>query len=311
VSLALVHLVRKANGVEPLRAFAESYRAVPAGAEHDLVLLLKGFDDVRDAREHVARADAVADAELLVPDDGFDLGAYFMAADRLHYDRVCFVNSFTTTRVPNWLGILDAALSQPGVGLVGATGSWVSHWSYIRYELLLPSPYRRIFASRRAATEQMIRLARAQGIAVERRTSTPLLRWLGALYRSPTFARGFEEFPAHHVRTNGFVLSRELLRSLERGRIKTKFDAYRLEGGTRSVTRQVEALGLTAVVAGADGGVYRRDEWAASRTFWQGDQENRVLDDKQTGVYDRGDLPLRDFLARFAWGDAARPEAAR
>ena len=47
--LALVHLVRKANGPEPFRRFLESYRAVDAGAPHDLVLLLKGFASQQEA----------------------------------------------------------------------------------------------------------------------------------------------------------------------------------------------------------------------------------------------------------------------
>ncbi|MFN2628143.1 MAG: hypothetical protein ABR569_05850 [Gaiellaceae bacterium] len=309
MSLALVHLVRKENGIAALRAFAESYRAVPAGADHDLVLVLKGFDSTRDAREHAARAGAVADAELLVADEGFDLGAYFAAADRLDHDRLCFVNSFTTARATGWLGLLDAAASAPGAGLVGATGSWASHWSWARYELFLPSTYTRIFESRTVAAEQMLRAARAQGAALARRTSWPPWRLLGALRRSPFFARGFDQFPAYHLRTNGFLIASELMRSLDRERIETKFDAYRLESGVSSIMRQVEALGLAALVAGADRRVYNRDEWAASRTFWQGNQENRLLDDNQTRVYDRGDLPLRDFLARFAWGGAAAPEA--
>jgi hypothetical protein len=309
MSLALVHLVRKANGPEALRAFAESYRAVPAGAEHDLIFLLKGFDGERDAREHVAQAGAVADAELLVPDEGFDLGAYFAAADRLDHERLCFINSFTTARVPGWLGVLDGAASVPGVGLVGTTGSWASHWSLIRYDLVLPGEYTRIFESRTAAAEQIVRAARAQGTPVDGRATNPLWRWFGALYRAPAFIRGYDSFPAHHVRTNGFLIGRELMRSLDRGRIATKFDAYRLESGRRSVMGQVESLGLAAVVAGADGRAYGRDEWAESRTFWQGDQENRLLDDNQTRVYDGGDFALREFLARFAWGDAAEPEA--
>lgn len=307
MSLALVHLVRKANGVEPFRAFLESYHALPAGADHDLVLLLKGFGSERDAREYVALAGADASASLLVPDEGFDVGAYFAAAERLEHERICFVNSFTCVRVPGWLGLLDAAAGKDGVGLVGATASCVSHWSWLRYELGLPSAYAPIFPSRSVALEQMSRLAVAQGMLIQRRARGPLRRWLGALSRSSVFAHGYGEFPAHHVRTNGFLLETAVMRSLVRGRVRTKYDAYRLEGSTRSITGQVEALGLGTVVVGADGREYGRDAWAESRTFWQGDQENRLLDDNQTGVYDRADARLRDFLRRFAWGEAAAP----
>jgi hypothetical protein len=310
MSLALVHLVRKTNGVEPFRAFLESYEAVPAGADHDLVLLLKGFESERDAHDYVARAGANPVAKLLVPDEGFDVGAYFTAAERLEHERISFVNSFTSVRVPGWLGALDAAAREAGGGLAGATASCASHWSWLRYELGLPSVYAQIFTSRAAALEQMVQLAQAQGALIRRRTRAPLWRWLGAASRSPAFARNHDEFPAHHIRTNGFLLETAVMRSLAHGRIRTKVDAYRLEGGARSITRQVEALGLAAVVAGADGRVYGRDAWAESRTFWQGDQENRLLDDNQTRVYDGADAMLREFLTRFAWGEAASPSPA-
>src|SRR5665213_1673531 len=45
----VVHLVRAANGIEPFRAFLESYVRHPAGLQHELVLLFKGFSSDREA----------------------------------------------------------------------------------------------------------------------------------------------------------------------------------------------------------------------------------------------------------------------
>jgi hypothetical protein len=302
--LALVHLVRKENGPEPFREFLESYRAVEAGADHDLVLLLKGFASDREADETAALAGGLAAQRLYVDDEGFDVGAYFTAADRLEHERVCFVNSFTTVRAPGWLGLLETALGLPDAGIAGATGSWASHWSWLRFNLGLSTPYREAFPDRAFAQAQVLRLT-----PDTRRVLAPL--WLrhgiGTARALRFFVGRFGPFPAAHVRTNGFIVERELMRSLERTPVRRKYDAFVVEGGNKSLTRQIEELGLRPLLAGADRRVYDVQDWARSGVFWQRDQENVLLEDNQTRTYRDADLDLRTFFATFAWGTEAEP----
>jgi hypothetical protein len=302
--LALVHLVRKENGSDPFREFLESYRAVETGAEHDLVLLLKGFASDREADEAAALAGGVEAQRLYVGDEGFDVGAYFTAVDRLEHARVCFVNSFTTARTPGWLATLESALRVPDAGIAGATGSWASHWSWLRFNLRLSSPYRAAFPDRGWAQAQIMRLT-----PDTRRVLAPL--WarhlIGAALLVRFFAGRFGEFPAAHVRTNGFIVERELMRSLERTPIRRKFDAFVVEGGHRSLTGQIAELGLRPLLAGADGRTYDVLDWARSGIFWQRDQENLLLEDNQTRSYRDADLDLRTFFSTFAWGTEAEP----
>jgi hypothetical protein len=302
--LALVHLVRKANGTEPFHEFLESYRAIAAGADHDLVLLLKGFESDREADETAALAEGLDSRRLYVDDEGFDVGAYFTAADRLEHRRVCFVNSFTTVRTPGWLALLEDALSLPDAGIAGATGSWASHWSWLRFNLGLSTPYREAFPDRAWAQAQVLRLT-----PDTRRVLAPL--WLrhgiGTARALRFFVGRFGPFPAAHVRTNGFIVERELLRSLERTPIHRKYDAFVVEGGNKSLTRQIEELGLRPLLAGADRRVYDVPDWAKSGVFWQRDQENVLLEDNQTRTYRDADLDLRTYFSRFAWGTQAEP----
>ena len=302
--LALVHLVRKENGPEPFREFLESYRAVDAGADHDLVLLLKGFASEREADEAAALAGGLDAQRLYVDDEGFDVGAYFTAADRLEHARVCFVNSFTTVRAPGWLGLLESALRVPDAGIAGATGSWASHWSWLRFNLGLSTPYREAFPDRAWAQAQVLRLT-----PDTRRVLAPL--WLrhgiGTARALRFFVGRFGPFPAAHVRTNGFLVERELMRSLERTPIRRKYDAFVVEGGKRSLTRQIEELGLRPLLAGADQRVYDVPDWARSGVFWQRGQENVLLEDNQTRTYRDADLDLRTYFATFAWGTEAEP----
>src|SRR5215471_7552875 len=94
-SLAVVYLARGADA-EPFdrfRAFAKSYQGYPAGAEHDLFVIYKGFqgsDDLDEARRVFA---TLSHTPIHVDDDNFDLGAFRRAAERIPHQQLCFLNS--------------------------------------------------------------------------------------------------------------------------------------------------------------------------------------------------------------------------
>ena len=111
---------------------------------------------------------------------------------------------------------------------------------------------------------------------------------------------GFEGFPAHHLRTNAFMAKRATFDRVRISRIETKMDAYRLENGRHSLTRQVQAMGLGTLVVASDGATYDHEQWPLSRTLWQGDQENLLIADNQTRSYSVGGLDRRR-RSRVAW----------
>ena len=90
-------------------------------------------------------------------------------------------------------------------------------------------------------------------------------------------------------------------------RIRRKRDAYRLESGPASFTRRVEDLGARTVVVGRDGSRHDSADWPASRTFWQGAQENLLVADNQTDDYAEADSGGRRLLSQFAWGPGQIP----
>jgi hypothetical protein len=244
--------------------------------------------------------------EKFIPDDGFDLDAYVGAAASLGRPRYCFVNSFSRIRAHGWLAALDGALARPGVGLVGATGSWASICSYALYELGFPSAYRAIFDDRARTRERMRRLGSDDpGAPVPYHRRDPAMLIDGARTVLERVSR-FRRFPAPHVRTNAFAARAETLARLDVGRLDRKGQAHRVESGRVSITRQVERIGFAAVVAGRDG-VYEPGDWPASETFWQGDQANLLVSDNQTDKYDAGDAETRELLSHFAWGARAQP----
>jgi hypothetical protein len=298
--ICVAHLVRKTNGPEPFRAFLESYRRHGAGEAHELVLLLKGFESREEADPVVSLADGLAADMLFLPDSGFDVGSYLAATRRLKHEIFCFLNSFSVIRTDEWLRKMTEALDKE-VGIVGASGSRASHYSVLQYDLGF-GPYRRIFRShpaRLAALESM----RARVHDFRR----PMPRALAAAKGIPLFARHFDQFPSDHVRTNAFLVPRDVIRAVPAWSFATKIDAWRFESGRRCLLRQVERMGLRAAVVGADGQAYEKERWHESNTFWQSQQQNLVVEDNQSRDYRDGDASRRLFLSLLAWGENANP----
>jgi hypothetical protein len=114
--------------------------------------------------------------------------------------------------------------------------------------------------------------------------------------------RDFPPFPNPHLRTNGFMLARELLLDFEWPRLSSKAAAWALESGRRSISRQVWERGLEVLVVGRDGVAYPPDRWRESATFRSGDQRNLLIADNRTQQYEQAAPALRRRLEQMAWG---------
>jgi hypothetical protein len=277
--IGLVHLVWAPLGPEPLRAFLRSYEAHPAGAEHELAIVLNGATHDTPAggedRAWLSREDLLAELEgtahrlIELERPLTDLAAYGEAARRLEHEWLCFVNSYAVILAGGWLGHLAHAAELPDVGIVGATGSWESQ-----------SPL-------------------VHGNA---------WHWLYQLAMLPRARIAFPRFPNPHIRTTAFMLRRRLVLELSLERAQDKYVSYLLESGRRrGITRQIQAQGLRAVVVGRDGRTYDTHEWLDSHTFRSGEQENLLVADNRTSDWQRGSPSERKVLSDYAWKGGIRP----
>jgi hypothetical protein len=111
----------------------------------------------------------------------------------------------------------------------------------------------------------------------------------------------FPPFPNLHVRTNGFMIRRELFNSLLSGSvIREKLDA---ESSSISLTQQVMARGLDVLVVGRNGRGYPPRWWPASDTFRQGTQANLLIGDNQTRAYMAATWNSKRSLVESTWGE--------
>jgi hypothetical protein len=311
--IAVAHLVWGPLGPAPLRDFLTSYRRYSAGVEHELIVLLNGVSD-QQRTVLLGELEGVEHRLLALPEPVQDLAAYRQAAERLEHERVCFLNSYSAILAPDWLAKLAHALDQPAAGLVAATGSWASVRSAILNALFLPNPYRGVVPGRSVAREQLAAIElELDGEEVDaqapprRSLMTSVLATLRTLPAMPEQLLRFDGFPAAHLRTNAFMTDRAMFLGLRTGRIAGKMDAYRLESGHRSFTRQIRDRGLRALVVDRHGVFYDHEAWPESRTLWQGDQEGLLIADNQTRVYANGGMDRRRVLSTFAWGRQADP----
>jgi hypothetical protein len=117
----------------------------------------------------------------------------------------------------------------------------------------------------------------------------------------------FSPFPNYHIRTNAFMISRDLMCKLHCNGIYSKLGAYKFESGRNNMTRQILRMKLVALVIGKDGAAYERKDWFRSNTFWQRDQNNLLVADKQTRIYANQTFEEKTILSWYAWGDKADP----
>jgi hypothetical protein len=106
--------------------FLRSWRRFRPGTEHSLYVIFKGFSHERDLQAARALFAPLPHTPLLLDDAGFDMGAYARCARRAREHWFCALNTASEILADDWLRKLHANAALPGVGLVGATGSYES-----------------------------------------------------------------------------------------------------------------------------------------------------------------------------------------
>ncbi len=272
--VCVVHLVWVPLGTEPLKKFLLSYSTYRAGADHDLLMVFNGFKSEQELAEHKSLLSGYRYQSFLLWKSGLDIRSYFAVARNFHYKYFCFLNSYSRILDHEWLLKMYSHVVRRGVGIVGATGSWESFY-----------------------TNFMNGLERIDAPGVITRLTK---RWKQTVKMKKKKHR-FGPFPNHHIRTNGFMIHREIMLKVRSGFILRKTDAYKFESGKNSLTKQVLKMGLDIVVVGRDGKGYGKEEWDESGTFRQSDQGNLLIADNQTDMYAVADSEMKSILSHRTW----------
>ncbi len=264
----------------------------PAEAEHDLLILFKGFDFAQARTEYQQLLAPFQHISMDMPDEGVDITAYMAAVKTYvsNYRYFCFLNSYSLIQDTGWLRKLYTHISDTAVGLVGASGSWVSHRTNVLAHLQNPAAYLRSKKNNIAADN-----------VVSAKKGARIASLLEFVLHMPTYLTAFDPWPNYFIRTNGFMVSGELLLTLGLPKVKTKLDAYRFESGKEGLTRKILGLGKAVKVVGKDGKAYDKEAWDRSNTLFQSEQENLLIADNRTNEYQFGTAERRLYLSAKAW----------
>ncbi|MCA0246932.1 MAG: hypothetical protein LCH93_09975 [Proteobacteria bacterium] len=132
-----------ADAFAKMRTFRDSYLRWRAGAVHKLYVIYKGYESAAALEPARDLFREIPNQAIYAEDDGFDIGAYFVAASRVDDENVCFLNTSSELKGQDWLLKLVTNLGQAGVGIVSCTGSYEAPQHPGRVNIPFPNPHLR------------------------------------------------------------------------------------------------------------------------------------------------------------------------
>jgi len=121
-------------------------------------------------------------------------------------------------------------------------------------------------------------------------------------------------YPNPHIRSNAFMIEREHFLRFDPPE-RTKQSCFEFEAGRNGMTKRVLAGGGRVAVVDRFGRLIAPEDFPQSRTFWSYNQENLLVSDNVTSLYQMAGLRLRKRMAWKFWKDgrhvAPQPFVAR
>lgn len=105
-----------------------------------------------------------------------------------------------------------------------------------------------------------------------------------------------------HIRTNAFMIKRNLFLSLRFPVFANKTFNMMFESGENSMTIQVERKGLICGIVSKEGHFYTKEKWKESMTFRYGNQKNLLIADNRTRNYINSSSNMKTSLELASWG---------
>ena len=115
----------------------------------------------------------------------------------------------------------------------------------------------------------------------------------------------FKPFPNPHIRTNAFLMRRDVLVALDVQLDNTKASCLEFESDPTGLEAKLERAGLRSVLVAADGTWYDVPEWPDSGTFRLGDQSGIMVKDNRVKEVENACDSERRRLDIVTWGEYA------
>jgi hypothetical protein len=277
-SIGVIYLMWEPYGITHFNSFINSYLENAAGVEHQLWIIFNGINDrVPNEYMEILLLHKI-DCNILTMKSGQDIDAYRYAAEKIDVEFLLFLNTYSILLTGDWLKKYINAFHSSKTAIVGATASNQSHYSTV-------------FKVHKKNWEK------------EKSFQDNFKKYKLFIKAFFYWRLLFKSFPSPHLRTNAFMIQRKLFLELVPKSIQNKFEAFQFESGRNSLTVQCFKKGLEVLVVDKNGKTYPPEEWKQSSTYRINNQENLIVSDNQTRLYDESTEEQKIFMTKMAWGN--------
>lgn len=276
---AVVYLAWLPYGIGHFKAFIKSYLDKPAGTDHKLIIAFNGtalpHPEPVETYKELLVSSGIHNAEFLFFERGQDIAIYKQCAAVVDAGYFLFLNTFSRFLYNSWLNhYLDNM--KDGVGLIGTTGSYATYLSAVTCKFKDGFKHHTSLSWKFRELKYLLKIFFLYG-------------------------RHFGKYPAPHIRTTGFFISKENFLGLEHWAIEDKMHAFFFENGKKSMTAQLLKKGLDCIMIDRYGRAYKIPEWPQSRIFWNASQEDLLISDNRTREYDDASAEEKKLFMQLAW----------
>ncbi len=284
MKVAVVYLARGiVYSIEETKRFYNSYYEHPAGFEHELIFIKKGWEKNPDEKEFDDYTEQNSIKTVQIPDDGLDLGAFFRISRKIDADYFLFIGTNSKILCDDWLlKFVNAVKNDEEIIMAGAVGSWESPFFHLVQQ----------FNELKNSKMKMFKKFRRM-----------LKFFVGLLFID--WRRYSVPFPNYHLNTSAFFIEANFFKKYAEGVKfpKTKMDTYFIEHGWNSLSKSVLKNHKKVVVVDSKGKVWPPEKWNESHTFRHKDANNNaIVYIKRAKLYDEASDEEKRKLEELAWG---------
>jgi hypothetical protein len=315
--------------------FIESYKKYPAGCEHFLIIIRKGFEHHESEwSKWCIQLEEISYELRSYPDERYCFGYQRLIIEDHPDQYILFCTASTEILVDNWLALfMRHARNNRILGHCGSFQSMYSDSVKRRNKLRLRIGKPKCFPSSvLSAHNNLLKnycLTRCPYphnwtlFSSIKHMLKDLLRFLFCIKGKWDMfcnSTNFYPFPNPVLRTSAFMIPPRILESIyywpDVMSLSSKNQEFLFESGKYSLSIQALIAGYELLVVGADGKAYSMTEWQNSKTYRSFNQENLVIADHHTrcyevasitgkrifeeDVYGKGDVDITSFLEQIA-----------
>jgi hypothetical protein len=285
-------------------AFINSYITHPAGCEHRLIIIRKGFElHETEWNRWVAPLKDIPFELRSYPDEYFVFGYFRFVLEDYPDCYVLFLNATSEILVDDWLLLYMKHAKENRVLGSGGTYSGLNS-NHVKKK-------RCCRFSKHVKANQVCQTQCPYAVFNVNYYKYMLKRYVFSLIGKESIwdefcNTNFYPYPCPMLRTNAFMVPPQFLKKIhfwpDKLLTQSKHVEFLFESGKYSLTIQAIIAGYEIFVCGANGFAYSITEWRESKTFRSYNQDNALIADHHVRCYDAASPRMKKHFEVVSYG---------